>query len=522
MLEGTRAFISQNRAALILAIFSIAGFAVIWINTPWGIGVGYDSIFYLSAADNVLSGLGLSRLDGYGNTIPLTHFPPFYSLSIAGVGYITGFETDFTARILAAILFGLLVGISGWLVFRYTRSLLSSVLGASLILVSPVLLDVSFMAMSELLFLVVLLLMVHFLNQFLMNGKMIELVISAGLTAMVYLTRYVGITAVALGGLSLLIFRARPLGKKFRDVVIFGAISLLPMLVFYVRNWYLTGSMTNRIISFHPPTEAQIKQGISTISKWLLPARINSSLRLVVLVLFLIAVAALIIMNHLRSKKESDSQLVLMGANQFVVLLITYALIYLFMVFASLTFFDASTRLNDRILSPLYVIGIVAGLISVWNSALFEDHVLIRSGVIALCLMFLGINLLRGFDVSNSMRKEGRGFSGRDWRSSETIAAIAQLPPNILMFSNEAFAIYYLTGNSANWIPENYDPVKGQEDENYSQRINQMRSEIVEQNGALVVFNSISKHNVYAPIEDLSAGLSLLVKGTDGAVYTSP
>ena len=522
MLERTRAFISQNRAALILSIFSIAGFAVIWINTPWGIGVGYDSIFYLSAADNVLSGLGLSRLDAYGITIPLTHFPPFYSISIAGLSLITGFETDLTARIIAAVLFGSLVGLTGWLVYRYTKSLLACILGASLILASPVLLDLSFMAMSELLFLVVLLLMVHFLNKFLMNGKMIELVISAGLTALVYLTRYVGITAVALGGLSLLIFRSRPLGKKFRDVVIYGAISLLPMLVFYVRNWYLTGSLTNRIISFHPPTEAQIKQGISTISIWMLPARINSSLRLVVLVLFLIAVAALMVMNYLRSKKEPDSQFVLMGANQFVVLLITYALIYLFMVFASLTFFDASTRLNDRILSPLYVIGILAGLITIWNSELFEEHMVIRGGVIAFCLMFLGINLLRGFDISNPMRNEGKGFSGRDWRSSETIAAISQLPQNTLMFSNEAFAIYYLTDHSANWIPENYDPVKGQEDENYSQRINHMRSEIVEQNGALVVFDSISKHNVYAPIEDLSAGLSLLVKGTDGAVYTSP
>lgn len=45
------------------------------MNMPWGIGVGYDSVFYLSAADNLLNGLGLSRLDGYYNVIPLTHYP---------------------------------------------------------------------------------------------------------------------------------------------------------------------------------------------------------------------------------------------------------------------------------------------------------------------------------------------------------------------------------------------------------------------------------------------------------------
>ena len=120
------------------------------------------------------------------------------------------------------------------------------------------------------------------------------------------------------------------------------------------------------------------------------------------------------------------------------------------------------------------------------------------------------------------MRLMGKGFSGKEWQESETIAAIAQLPQDTLIFSNEAFAIYYLNGTPSNWIPENYDPVKDQKDENYAQRIDTMRSEIVERNGALVVFNSINQHNVYAPIGELSSGLSLLVKGSDGAIYTSP
>jgi len=120
------------------------------------------------------------------------------------------------------------------------------------------------------------------------------------------------------------------------------------------------------------------------------------------------------------------------------------------------------------------------------------------------------------------MRKDGRGFSGREWHSSETVAALAKLPPDTLLFSNEAFVIYYLAGIPTNWIPENYDPVKDQEDENYSQRIGLMRDEIISHNGALVIFNSISKHNVYASIDELSKGLSLFQKAEDGAIFTSP
>ena len=517
-----RDFISKYTAGKILVIFGLLGIAVIWISSPWGIGVGYDSIFYLSASDNILSGSGLSRFDGYGNTIPLTHFPPLYSLTLAGFSLITGFESDLAARILAAVFFGFLVGLSGWLVYRHTRSLLASVFGSTFVLVSPVLLDVSFMAMSELLFLVLLLLMIDFLNKYLLHGNMVVLIIVAIFASLMYLTRYVGLTAVALGALSILIFQPSTWVKKAKDVIIFVSISLVPMLIFYARNWYLTGSMTNRIIAFHPPTIVQIRQGLSTVSTWLLPGRINPTFRLVVLGLFLIAIVTLIVLSYFREKQNQEILAIEKGARQFVLLLLLYAIIYVAMVIFSLTFFDASTKLNDRILSPIYLVGIIAGLITIWNSPWFEAHAILRYGVITFCILFVGINFLRGYDVLNSMRKNGRGFSGKEWHSSETVAALAKLPPGTLLFSNEAFAIYYLTRIPANWIPENYDPVKDQEDENYSQRIGLMRDEIITQNGALVIFNSISKHNVYASIDELSRGLSLFQKADDGAIFTSP
>jgi len=517
-----RDFISKYTVGIILVIFGLLSIAVIWISSPWGIGVGYDSIFYLSASDNLLSGSGLTRFDGYGNSIPLTHFPPLYSLTIAGISTITGFESDLAARILAAVFFGLLVGLSGWLVYRHTRSLLASVFGSTFVLVSPVLLDVSFMAMSELLFLVLLLLMIDFLNKYLLHGNMVELIIAAVFTALMYLTRYVGLTAVALGAVSMLIFQPRTWGKKMKDVIIFVVISLVPIMIFYARNWYLTGSMTNRVISFHPPTINQIKQGISTVSIWLLPGRIDPTIRLVVLGLFLIMIVTLIVLSYFRDKQNQEDKEHEIGARLLVLLLVLYAIIYIVMVIFSLTYFDASTKLNDRILSPIYLVGIIAGLITIWNSPWFEEHAILRYGVITICVLFAGINFLRGFDVLNTMRKDGRGFSGKEWNSSETVAALAKMPPDTLLFSNEAFAIYHLAGIPANWIPENYDPVKDQEDENYYKRIGLMRDEIISHNGALVIFNSINKHNVYASINELSRGLSIFQKTDDGAIFTSP
>jgi hypothetical protein len=513
---------SKISLAIILPVLGIAGFLLIWFSTPWGIGVGYDSIFYLSASENLLSGSGLSRLDGYGQAIPLTHFPPFYSIAIAGLSMIGGIATDAAARFFAAALFAFLVGFSGWLIFRYTRSTLACLFGAALILISPVLLDVSFMAMSDLLFLVLLLLFLYWLNSFLQDEKIFALIVSAIFAALLYLTRYVGLTAVATGGLAILIFRSQSWTKKFKELVIFCVFSLVPILLWYGRNWYLTGSMTNRVIGFHPPTLEQIKQGISTLSIWLLPAGINSSIRLIGLGLFIAVFIIMVAIDYQKDRTRNNLLDEGEGARRFFWLLIMFAIVYIMMVLLSLTFFDASTKLNDRILAPIYLTGILATLILIWNSAWFAEKSYIRIGISILALLFIGINLLPGYSVASAMRVEGKGFSGRQWKNSETVAALEQLPPGTLMFSNEAFAIYYLTGSPANWIPENYDPVKNEIDNNYSQRIESMRAEVVQYDGALVIFNSIRKHNVYAPIMELSEGLKLLGEFADGVIFTQP
>ena len=52
-------------------------------NSPGGIGIYHDSIFYLTSASNLTNGHGLSWFDE-GNTLkPLTHFPPLYPLALS-------------------------------------------------------------------------------------------------------------------------------------------------------------------------------------------------------------------------------------------------------------------------------------------------------------------------------------------------------------------------------------------------------------------------------------------------------
>lgn len=71
--------------------------------TPYGIGVTPDSVAYVRAAESLREGTGL-YVPGYdGALVPLTHFPPLYPATLAGLAAL-GLEPLQAARC-TAILF---------------------------------------------------------------------------------------------------------------------------------------------------------------------------------------------------------------------------------------------------------------------------------------------------------------------------------------------------------------------------------------------------------------------------------
>ena len=102
---------------------------IIWVNTPFGVNTGHDSLFYFSAAKNFASGRGLFWTGSGGELKPLTHFPPFYPLILVGVSQI-GFPISLSARLIAAFLFGLNIALFGLILYTFTQRIFISVLGA--------------------------------------------------------------------------------------------------------------------------------------------------------------------------------------------------------------------------------------------------------------------------------------------------------------------------------------------------------------------------------------------------------
>lgn len=93
---------SPSAAAVILASLAVGSLILFRLATSSALGVSPDSVNYIGAADSLLDGLGFAY-----PYAPRTHFPPLYSLALAGVGWILNTRAESAARFLHA---GVLLG----------------------------------------------------------------------------------------------------------------------------------------------------------------------------------------------------------------------------------------------------------------------------------------------------------------------------------------------------------------------------------------------------------------------------
>lgn len=190
------------------------------------------------------------------------------------------------------------------------------------------------------------------------------------------------------------------------------------------------------------------------------------------------------------------------------------------MLIVSLTFFDASTRLNDRILSPVYLIGMILGIIILWNILPVKDHSWIRATIVLILIGLIGVNFLRSAPILSEMNANGRGFTGKQWQASETIAAVQNLSPEVVIYSNEALPIYFITGRPANNIPEKIDPVKNQIPSDYEDNLQNLLHSVQNCDGVLVIFRDSYLPSLYPPLEEFTSGMVLQAELPDGWLYS--
>jgi hypothetical protein len=347
------------------------------------------------------------------------------------------------------------------------------------------------------------------------------LIIAGILTGLAGITRYIGISLTFAGILALVLLVEGEWKRRIGRASIFGLLGGAPLMSWFLRNYLLTGTASNREFIYHPLSYEKLKSGVYTVSVWFLPESIPLRMRVAIFVGLVLLLVCIFVRGFIRFQRLQSTRDRRESANvRIIALLIIYALIYLLFLFLSLTFVDASTRLDTRILLPIYAVTLLLALILIDSG---RDE-LRRNRI----LSFVGIALLIGLwafyafqsnRILSVMRAEGRGFTGREWQNLETGQAVRELEPGGILYSTEALPLYFLTGRPAYWVPEKINPLQAREVADYQEKMETMRMRLRKPKSALIIFYRSFIREELPPLNEVIEGLTLFLKTGDGAIY---
>jgi hypothetical protein len=514
----------KKLATFFIAILTILGLSVILYANSLSIGVGPDSVAYIASAESLLGGDGLTIPTGIDDPVPLTHFAPLYPALLGGLG-VTGLDLNFLAKGLNAFLFSSILFFVGHIILQGSRNLWLLAPCASLfLLVSEDMLTIHSYAWSEGLFIALGVLGFFLFAHYLWRPTYLKLVASAGILSAAILARYAGVAILPVVFLGVLLFREDPFPKKLLRSLALTVACATPMLLWFARNYFLTGSLSNRSLVFHPITSTDVQNGLDTISNWFLPGRITGTLRDVLVVLFLIIILVLIsnaFFMNLRKIKNQDPW-------TFSQILPTLFALFCFFYFLLLTFtilfMDAQSTFNYRLLSPLLVSGLIAffTLLPTYLKRIpFPFQVLF--GILFLLVLAFNANHSLKF-VTKAHNGSFKMYAGKGWQDAEIIHAIRALPDGLPIYSNGDDALYYVLGLPAARFPRKFNPFSMEENESYIHEMDRMSETLKVRRGYIVCFTGMTWRGYLPDCKELESifPIESLWAGDGGTIYKFP
>jgi 4-amino-4-deoxy-L-arabinose transferase-like glycosyltransferase len=523
----SRRRMSPALAVIVIALIAIAGTIEMVLATRWGIGLTTDSIRYIDHARDLLAGRGLRGL---------THFPPLYPVTIAAVTKLGFGDAGVAARWLQVSLFPVNIALIGWLTHRATGRCAACACAAALLVgVAPVTVGIHCTALSEPLFLTLVLLSLASMSAYVERQRFWLLCAAALTAALAVLTRYAGLALlpVLLGAVTFL-HRGVPWRRRIWDVAVLVLLFGVPLGMWLVRN-KLLGTATNRSLAFHPIGAQHIEEALETMTTWLFPRVIPAGLRSLLLG-FLAGAAAVAgagaaaARRRRRRRHDHDDAA---GAEHVAPvpaddtgrtlrsILLLFAISYVALLVLSVSFVDFYTPLDNRILSPLYAAVLIVGLESLRRFLASPDlSTLARRATIACAVVLVLLQAARGADLVTVAYRDGIGFARRTWQQSKMLARVRTFPPGTVIYSNGADVIEMLTDHRANGLPARYDATTKIANPNYLTDRQKIRSELVASRGVLVYFRRIQRahHPTEAELRQ-KLHLRLVTENAEGAIY---
>ena len=540
-----------------LAAFGIAAVFFMRYLTPNGMGLVNDSVAYIGGARYIQAGEGYSRMGGSGSPLPITHFPPMFSLVLVAAGYL-GMETLSAARVVNLLLFGANLILMGLTTRKITGSRLFGMLGVILFIASEPFLRIHSFALSEPLYLFIsflgLWLLAFFIEQ---NRQTLPendrdgeapktwgwLAGAAVLFSMAFLTRYVGVALYATAGIAILFFLPT-WRKRIKSSLVFLAFSLPGPIAWMGRNYWVTGNPTNRPFYWHPLSQDKLFEGLSNFWRWWLPeygGLVDNYLpywKIIsfILLILLVGGAILFMLKYSRTRKPADSitsaeretenntllsNLFLSPSLLTGLLYAIYGILYLALLVFAMTFYDEKTIFEHRILAPFYLsilIIFVCALAWMWR----RPQRIFQAAAVILTAAVLVIFMEDSLDTGRELHSAGQGFAAGKWRNSETMEAVRQLP-EIKMFTNKQTALYLLAGRPSYVIPWRFEPEAETPTRDYLMGVENYRQQVLQKEAVVVIFDyDLAIADGDERVIDITRDLPIYGMYPDGAIFGDP
>jgi hypothetical protein len=517
----------QNKTLfyLVLLAVGIAGCFALLRSTPYGMGLVSDSASYVDGAGNLLGGKGYTRTSSNGVFKPITHFPPMFSITLIPL-HLAGLDMLQSGRTLIVLLFGMDIILIGLLTYQISHSILVSLLAAILLAFSNILLEVYAYLLSEPLFITLMLASFFFLSKY-FDMRSRRWLILTGLTGcLAYLTRYVGLSLIASLGLTIFLLETDWVSLKaglpdpatienssiirrimlkitavpVKEMAIFLGACLPLILVWTIYTYFVNGGVGNRTLVWHPIAYVNLVTELKSLLNWLALTDLLKVLTpwgriLRLFSLLLVPGLSLYLLSRVVLKFNGDQSRIKTTSETTLAFSVgMQVVLYLLLLAASISLFDASTPLNSRLLSVAYVPLIIlfcSGLSWLVNAAskyLGKFGWVLKLTTVSVGLALIFITVKQGIIEINKLSGDGQGYANRAAVNSQIMRDLRDMPPG-LIYSNQTNMIFLLTGKPSTITPTPVDPVTTLVRPNFLKDVNTLHEEVSHGQAILVLFN---------------------------------
>jgi hypothetical protein len=497
-LKSTKADQARPRSMglALLLLVPLLGACIVLYHTRFGPGTTGDSIRYIMGAENLLAGNGYSRTSGGGEIRPITGFPPFYSIVLAALGFLTG-DIFNNVRFLHSLLFAANLLLIGLLIFRYTGSFWATLLGQFLVLSEQRILWLHTWVLTETLFIFMILVGIYTLVAYLDSKKITLLILGSIAVSLATITRYIGVALTAAGGLSVLILNDTTWKRRLLDGLILGGTTLLPLVLWFRRNAAISGTIANRMITYDAIPLQNIRIYIADMLSWFAPRILGLPRPIRNVFVALLAIPAPLVfffrelkVGLMKGKREQRPFWTLPWILAFF--LFFYAII---LVLNSTLLDPALTRQGQsRYLVPPFVVAVI--LFTLVGHRLLENSKWISPKPILTLAVAVFLIIVYAYESWLFLRDPlfNIGYTGLRTLWPDTVKAIQSLDPEVAIVTNNPEMAYILSGQPAYMMPLLGNVSTGELREDFDQQIEATREKL-EEGGVLFILGHMTTYD---------------------------